>query len=156
MYRSIPKSALPEPSDPNPVAALLAVEVSDNDSEGDNATMEDSSPSITEEWEQLIVHEVSGYSPTCIIKSVVDKAVQSTEVRPLDEKTSRILERLEVPKAQKVQCSSPANTNRLKIEICAPTKKPLVPFDGNRMKDSGSSLSQPMRPIFRKLKRKER
>ncbi|KAF8400107.1 hypothetical protein HHK36_015982 [Tetracentron sinense] len=108
---------------------------------------------ITEEWEQLIVNEVGQiYSPTCISKPKVGKSVVSPpdSNKLLDEKNSRILERLEIPRQMKAKVSSPV----IKADGSGVgMKKPLVPY---RPTDQGPTSSQPMKPSFQRLKRKQR
>ncbi|XP_058102679.1 uncharacterized protein LOC131246500 isoform X4 [Magnolia sinica] len=115
---------------------------------------------ITEEWEQLIVNEVSqNYSPTCISKPKFENLASSASdsQRPLDEKTSRILERLEAPREQKNKGSSPSVVvSNVKRDGRGPMKKPLVPFVPGCAMDQGLSLSQPIKPNFQKAKRKLR
>ncbi|GJZ59637.1 hypothetical protein Tco_0615453, partial [Tanacetum coccineum] len=69
---------------------------------------------ITEEWEQLIVNEIPKISsPTCVSKPKLDHLaftpIESS--KPLDEKTSRILERLEIPMKLKSKLASPVITS---------------------------------------------
>ncbi|KAJ9559690.1 hypothetical protein OSB04_004850 [Centaurea solstitialis] len=116
---------------------------------------------ITEEWEQLIVNEIPIISsPTCASKSKLDQlAVSPLESnKPLDERTSRILERLEVPRKLKAKMTSPVSitSSSATIDACMLTKKPLIPFQPTQTSDSGTVASQPMRPNFQRLKRKHR
>ncbi|KAL1814526.1 hypothetical protein ACET3Z_017100 [Daucus carota] len=118
---------------------------------------------IAEEWEQLIVNEVPRrQSPTCIAKPKFDQAVFSLpEIgsRHLDEKTSRILERLEVPRQMRKKLASPKITSGVITEECVLIKKPLIPFGPANAADQGtvgSQSSQPMKPNFQRLKRKLR
>uniref|UniRef100_A0A0E0JD34 Uncharacterized protein n=1 Tax=Oryza punctata TaxID=4537 RepID=A0A0E0JD34_ORYPU len=91
-------------------------------------------PSITEEWEQLIIIDDDFTSAvTCSTSKL------PSPVRPLG--LSRILERLEAPRAKK-QRAITSNTTPPPPEI----KKPLLPFE--------PSASQPLRPTFNKLRRK--
>ncbi|KAI3684383.1 hypothetical protein L6452_33606 [Arctium lappa] len=116
---------------------------------------------ITEEWEQLIVNEIPKInSPTCVSKSKLDQlAVSPLESnKPLDERTSRILERLEVPRKLKAKVTSPViiTSSSAPIDACMLTKKPLIPFQPTQTSDTGTVASQPMRPNFQRLKRKHR
>ncbi|OVA09738.1 hypothetical protein BVC80_9101g277 [Macleaya cordata] len=115
---------------------------------------------IAEEWEQLIVDEdCEIYSPTCISRPKIKTSIISpVDVnKQLDEKTSRILERLEAPRQAKMKGNSPIDICNAGTDACAPKKKPLVPFAPNHATDhQGVSSSQPMRPNFQRLKRKHR
>ena len=119
---------------------------------------------ITEEWEQLIVNELPNIkSPTCVSKPKSDQLTftptesNNNNNKPLDEKTSRILERLEIPKKLKPKLPSPITTsNSAPIDTCVLTKKPLIPFRPTQTSDTGTISSQPMRPNFQRLKRKLR
>lgn len=112
---------------------------------------------IAEEWEQLIITEVpKKYSPTCIARPKLDQHMlsQPESHKKLDEKTSRILERLEVPRQLKTKAGSPTISSSGKIDACM-TKKPLIPFEPlNTTQDT--MPSQPMKPNFHRLKRKQR
>ncbi|KAK1358069.1 Meiosis 1 arrest protein [Heracleum sosnowskyi] len=124
----------------------------------DNATAR-----IAEEWEQLIVNEIpKRHSPTCIAKPKFDQAVFSLpEIgsRHPDENTSRILERLEVPRQMRKNLGSPKVSRGVNTEECVLIKKPLIPFGSAHSADQGtvgSQSSQPMKPNFQRLKRKLR
>ncbi|PHT29301.1 hypothetical protein CQW23_31103 [Capsicum baccatum] len=132
---------------------------------------------ITEEWEQLVVIEMPKMSsPTCISKPKLHKEVSSPSqsTGKLDVKTSRILERLEVPKQLKRKAASPtvsapltvSNSKQLKRKAASPTmsahltvpsssvKKPLIPFGDSNTASQAIVLSQPMKPNFQRLKKK--
>ncbi|GER49113.1 meiosis 1 arrest protein [Striga asiatica] len=117
---------------------------------------QDKSASIlSEEWEKLIVNElgVIMHSPTCNPVSKLDQAVmtspsQNNNSRQLDEKTSRILERLEIPRQLKRKAVSPGS---LSSDVCAPVKKPLIPYKAS---DVSSLSSQLLKPSFQRIKRK--
>lgn len=86
---------------------------------------------IAENWEQLIVHEVPKmYSPSCILKTKLKQSVLSPpdNGRELGVKTSRILERLEIPRQLKKRALSSIITNSVMTDGCAPLKKPLTPI----------------------------
>ena len=103
-----------------------------------NQHKEKTSSCLTEEWERLlIVDELTSSSPPSFPIPRTKTSNLRAQAKPLDEKTSRILERLEAPKQQ-------IPTNFLNEEM----KKPLLPFN--------SSSSQPLKPNFQKLKRKQR
>ncbi|XP_075112671.1 uncharacterized protein LOC107815455 isoform X5 [Nicotiana tabacum] len=105
---------------------------------------------ITEEWEQLVVLEIPKMSsPTCISKPKLDKEVSSPPktTGKLDDKTSRILERLEVPKQLQRKATSPTVSS-------SSVKTPLIPF-GRGITDAKAIVSsQPIKPNFQRLKRK--
>ncbi|PHU24150.1 hypothetical protein BC332_09257 [Capsicum chinense] len=126
---------------------------------------------ITEEWEQLVVIEMPKMSsPTCISQPKLHKEVSSPpqSTGKLDVKTSRILERLEVPKQLKRKAASPtvSNSKQLKRKAASPTmsahltvpsssvKKPLIPFGNSNTASQAIVLSQPMKPNFQRLKKK--
>ncbi|KAL7179756.1 hypothetical protein ACSBR1_043040 [Camellia fascicularis] len=117
-----------------------------------------SSTCITEEWQQLIISEAPNiYSPTCISKPKLDQLVLSPHDgsrQQLDEKTSRILERLEVPRELKRK--TPPAKSSITATVFAPTKAPLIPFQPVHDTDQGTTSSQPMKPNFQRLKRKQR
>ncbi|KAK3017844.1 hypothetical protein RJ639_004536 [Escallonia herrerae] len=109
---------------------------------------------ITEEWEQLIVNEVPNrYSPICISNPNLDQLVLSLPEnnRQLDEKTSRILERLEAPRKLKTKLASPSV-----VDVCVSTKKPLIPFGPIHAADRATTSSQPIKPNSQRPKRKQR
>lgn len=114
-----------------------------------------SSPSLAEEWEKLIVTELGGnYSPAFTSNSKLDELLTSpsqTTRQQLDEKTSRILERLENPRQPKRKTTSPATTNSLPPDACTPAKKPLTPYLSS---ESAGPPSQPMKPNFQRIKKK--
>ncbi|PSR89390.1 Sperm protamine like [Actinidia chinensis var. chinensis] len=113
---------------------------------------------ITEEWEQMIINETPKISsPSFMSKPKFDQLVLSPQdgCRQLDEKTSRILERLEVPRELKRKASF-LKSSSIGADSCVPTKAPLIPFQANRGLDQVAMSSQPMKPNFQKLKRKQR
>ncbi|KAL1563820.1 hypothetical protein AAHA92_06243 [Salvia divinorum] len=122
---------------------------------GENRT----GPSLAEEWEQLIVTELgSTHSPTCIANTKLDQplvASPSQSTRQLDEKTSRILERLENPKQLKRKTASPTISCSFSADICGPVKKPLIPYRTTDNEDRGPVHTQPIKPNFQRLKRKK-
>ncbi|KAL8497340.1 hypothetical protein ACS0TY_020869 [Phlomoides rotata] len=116
------------------------------------------SPCLSEEWEQLIVTNLEGIpSPTSISNSKFDQLLVSPSQsnKQLDEKTSRILERLEVPKQLKRKAVSPIISYSLSADVCGPLKKPLIPYRTNDGPDHGLIPSQPIKPTFQRLKRKK-
>uniref|UniRef100_A0A7N0RB34 Uncharacterized protein n=2 Tax=Kalanchoe fedtschenkoi TaxID=63787 RepID=A0A7N0RB34_KALFE len=124
------------PAEVAPEAGLpLAEDLNENDEQ------------ITE-WEQLIVNDVpKTYSPVISSKSKFEPSAVPDN-RQQDPNTSRILERLEIPK----QIKSP--TVMISAGSCA-KKKPLIPYRQSSCAPSNTSTaSQPLKPIFQKLKRK--
>lgn len=111
---------------------------------------------ITEEWEQLVVLEMPKMSsPTCISKLKLHKEVSSPllSTGKLDDKTSRILERLEIPKQLKRKAASPTLSTFHTVSISS-VKKPLIPFGPSNTDSQVIVLSQPIKPNFQRLKRK--
>lgn len=109
---------------------------------------------ITEEWEQLVVNEVPKiYSPACISKPKLDQSVllPANSNRQLDVKTSRILERLEVPRQLKTKAFSTVTTSSGMMDACVPRKKPLTP-----LQSVDATAKQLMKPNFLRLKRKHK
>lgn len=118
----------------------------------------ENSACITEEWENLFVTELpTTHSPTQMSKAKLDSPVLSPleSNRHLDQKTSRILERLEVPRQLKKKIVSPKNSGIGTSDACLLlTKKPLIPYVPNNADEQGIKLSQPLKPTFQRLKRK--
>ncbi|EEE53705.1 hypothetical protein OsJ_00031 [Oryza sativa Japonica Group] len=113
-------------------------------------------PSITEEWEQLIIIDDDFTSAvTCSTSRANPKLPSPVKPLGLDDKTSRILERLEAPRAKKQRATTSTRTGNSNTTPPPPAssigagtqiKKPLLPFE--------PSASQPLRPTFNKLRRK--
>ncbi|KAM1788491.1 hypothetical protein ACFX11_038776 [Malus domestica] len=128
----------------------------------DPTAIEDkASACITEEWEKLIVNDVSElHSPVCTSKPKLDQSVLSPPDgnRQLDAKTSRILERLEVPRQFKRESVSPILTNNAGgtknpiVEV----KRPLIPSQPISAPNQPVTGSQLMKPNFQRLKRKHK
>ncbi|KAL2462271.1 hypothetical protein Adt_45691 [Abeliophyllum distichum] len=129
----------------------------ERESQLDTKLSEDkTSACITQEWEQLIITEVVKMnSSTCISKPKVDHLVTSPlqNNRQVDEKTSRILERLEVPRQLKRKTVSPTISSSVSADMCASLKKPLIPYGPANTIDQGPAASQPRKPSFQKRKR---
>ncbi|OQU86553.1 hypothetical protein SORBI_3003G106100 [Sorghum bicolor] len=111
------------------------------------------SPSISEEWEKLIIIDdldddfVSPAHPRSAVDKPPRPKAPSPAVKPLDEKTSRILERLEPPRAKKQRANiSKASTGAALAPASKQIKKPLLPRE--------PIASQPLRPSFNRLRRK--
>jgi len=114
---------------------------------------------ITEEWKQLVVSEEPKlYSPSCMPKAKMDKSSISPRNgnRQLDKETSRILERLEVPRPLKGKKASPVSNESCVKNITVPTKKPLIPFQPTQNTEQVIVGSQLMKPNFQRQKRKQR
>ncbi|CAM0905564.1 unnamed protein product [Alopecurus aequalis] len=115
---------------------------------------ENTSPSISEEWEKLIIIDDDDFcTPAPSFRAIPKPPVSilPSPVKPLDEKTSRILERLEAPKAKKQRASKPPSTTTASASgrggaSSTQVKKPLLPFE--------PSASQPIKPTFNRLRRK--
>ncbi|KAE8776547.1 hypothetical protein D1007_50856 [Hordeum vulgare] len=110
-------------------------------------------PQALEEWRGCHHHSRSGgeggedlHRPTVV-------STLPSPVKPLDEKTSRILERLEAPKAKKQRTGKPPGTGAATTSgrgggggSSTLVKKPLLPFE--------PSASQPLKPSFNRVRRK--
>ncbi|KAL6495794.1 hypothetical protein OROGR_030357 [Orobanche gracilis] len=117
------------------------------------------SSSLSEEWEKLIVNELGVImpSPTCNPSSKLDQRAtpppslyNNSNNRQLDEKTSRILERLEIPRQLKRNAVSPTISSS-PADVCGPAKKPLIPYKATDVVPISSS--QPLKPSFHRAKR---
>jgi len=110
------------------------------------------SPSISEEWEKLIIIDNldDDFASPAHPRPAVNKPSRPkppSPVKPLDEKTSRILERLEPPRAKKQRANiSKASTGAALAPASKQIKKPLLLRE--------PSASQPLRPSFNRLRRK--
>lgn len=114
---------------------------------------------ITEEWKQLVVNEDPKlYSPSCMSKDKLDQTSASPRDgnRQLDRETSRILERLEIPRPSKAKTASPVTNESCMKNIVLPTKKPLIPFQPTQSSEQVFVGSQLMKPKFQRQKRKQR
>jgi len=138
----------------------LDVELTEEESSKIDMIEEDKTGTyIAEEWELLVVNEVPKiFSPVCISKPKLDQSVlsPSSSNRQLDVKTSRILERLEVPRQLKTKAVSPISSGSGMIDTCVPMKKPLIPSQCIDTTDQGSTTSQLIKPNFQRLKRKHK
>ncbi|KAL3529024.1 hypothetical protein ACH5RR_008346 [Cinchona calisaya] len=112
---------------------------------------------IAEEWERLIVTELPQiHSPIQISGPKLDHPVPSPSQsnRLVDEKTSKILERLEVPRQLKKKAVSPKSPGIGTSQSCMLTKKPLIPYGPSHADDQATKSIQPIKPNFQRLKRK--
>lgn len=108
---------------------------------------------ITEEWEQLVITDVFNMnSPTCMSKPKMDESPLHNN-REVDEKTSRILERLEIPRQLKRKTVSPTISSSVCADMGASLKKPLIPYGPVNTIDQGPTASQPRKPSFQRRKR---
>ncbi|KAJ6410547.1 hypothetical protein OIU84_007319 [Salix udensis] len=143
--------------DSTEVIVLDAVDLEDETPLLDLTNRDDkTTASIAEEWEQLVVMEVpKTFSPTCVSKPKMDQPVLSSpdSIRQLDAKTSRILERLELPRQLKSKTVSPTITSS---QTPVPTKKPLIPFQPANAINQSPTSSQLLKPNFQRLKRKHK
>lgn len=109
---------------------------------------------ITEEWEQLVIldDDESTKSPSMNLKSEATNSKFLSQSKPMDEKTTRILERLEPPKPKRQQkkdtLAAPVNG------VAGQMKRPLLPFDPNS--NWNPTQSQPMKPNFQRMKKKQK
>ncbi|KAI8544131.1 hypothetical protein RHMOL_Rhmol08G0271800 [Rhododendron molle] len=130
-----------------PTAKVVVIEEEIPHSDPTMGEEDRDSARVTEEWENLIVSEAPKISsPSCSFQPKYDRLVLSPQDsnRQLDVKTSRILERLEVPRELKRKAP------------LVPTKAPLVPFQPVRSTDQGTPSSQPIKPNFQRIKRRQR
>ncbi|GMJ00152.1 hypothetical protein like AT5G07380 [Hibiscus trionum] len=155
----------PNPTNPDPTEAKAqatsSVDVmiaNDEMSRLDRTVEHKTTASIAEEWERLVVNEIPvKYSPT-IPKSDQSVMVLSSpdNSRQLDINTTRILERLELPRQLKSKQCSPGNNSRISDVANLSMKKPLIPFQPSQAADQGVTSSQLIRPSFQRLKRKHK
>ncbi|GKC48189.1 hypothetical protein Tco_1065911, partial [Tanacetum coccineum] len=104
-FRSLPTKSEELPPEPT---------LTQGDSLNESETSKQAMEHITEEWEQLIVNEVPKISSaTCVSKPKLDHLAFTPikSSKPLDEKTFRILERLEIPRKLKSKLASPVITS---------------------------------------------
>jgi len=117
---------------------------------------------ITEEWKQLVVNEDPKlYSPSCMSKAKLGQSNASVSPREgnnrqLDRETSRILERLEVPRPLKAKIVSPSSNESCMKNSSVPIKKPLIPLQPTQGTEQVFVGSQLIKPNFQRLKRKLR
>lgn len=114
---------------------------------------------ITEEWKQLVVNEDPKlYSPSCMSKDKLDETSASPRDgnRQLDRETSRILERLEIPRPSKAKTASLVTNESCMKNRTVSTKKPLIPFQPTQSSEQVFVGSQLMKPKFQRQKRKQR
>ncbi|WVZ25310.1 hypothetical protein V8G54_003854 [Vigna mungo] len=117
---------------------------------------------ITEEWKQLVVSEDPKlYSPSCMSKAKLGQSSACVSPRDgnnrqLDRETSRILERLEVPRPLKAKTISPGSNENCTKNTSVPIKKPLIPFQPTQGTEQVFVGSQLIKPNFQRLKRKHR
>lgn len=111
---------------------------------------------LTQEWEQLIVSNVPGIDPLPL-EPKLEKPNTSplASQRPLDTRTSKILERLGNPKQMKSNATSPTVVNG--IASTSDEKTENRPCRLTDTADQGLvTTSQLMKPNFQRLKRKFR
>uniref|UniRef100_A0A6N2KYF1 Uncharacterized protein n=1 Tax=Salix viminalis TaxID=40686 RepID=A0A6N2KYF1_SALVM len=143
--------------DSTEVIVLDAIDLEDETPLLDLTNRDDkTTASIAEEWEQLVGKEVpKTFSPTCVSKPKMDQPVLSSpdSNKQLDAKTSRILERLELPRQLKSKTVSPTI---ISSQTPVPTKKPLIPFQPTNAINQSPTSSQLLKPNFQRLKRKHK
>lgn len=111
------------------------------------------SADVTEEWEQLVIKKVPNlHSPIFISEHELDQSdlLPSKRNRQLDRETSRILERLELPRQLKTEA---VITSSGMVDACNPMKKPHIPFHSINATDRGLT-GKLMTPNFKRPKRK--
>ncbi|MBA0863628.1 hypothetical protein Goshw_023785 [Gossypium schwendimanii] len=157
----------PNPTNPDstevnarPISSVGVMVVFDEMSQLDQTAEERKKPtSIAEEWERLVANEIPvKYSPT---KPKSDQSVillsSPDNSKQLDVNTTRILERLELPRQLKSKQGSPGNNSNRILDVANMSmKKPLIPFQPNQAADQGVTSSQLIRPSFQRLKRKHK
>ncbi|MBA0755245.1 hypothetical protein Gogos_019993 [Gossypium gossypioides] len=157
----------PNPTNPDstevnarPISSVGVMVVYDEMSQLDQTAEERKKPtSIAEEWERLVANEIPvKYSPT---KPKSDQSVillsSPDNSKQLDINTTRILERLELPRQLKSKQGSPGNNSSRILDVANMSmKKPLIPFQPNQAADQGVTSSQLIRPSFQRLKRKHK
>ncbi|OIW00223.1 hypothetical protein TanjilG_27474 [Lupinus angustifolius] len=114
---------------------------------------------ITEEWKQLVVNEDHKInSPSSMSKPNLTLSIVSprNENRQVDRETSKILERLEVPRSLKAKAASPVFNESCMKNTSLPTKKPLIPFQATQGTEQSSLGSQLIKPSFHRQRRKIR
>ncbi|KAE8703484.1 hypothetical protein F3Y22_tig00110469pilonHSYRG00201 [Hibiscus syriacus] len=163
-----PNDATSEPNPTNldstkpkaqPTSPVHVMVVSDETSHLDKAVEPKTTASIAEEWERLVVNEIPiKYSPTVPKPDQSFMLVSSPDnISQLDINTTRILERLELPRQLKSKQGSPANSSsRISDVANLSMKKPLIPFQPNQDADQGLTSSQLIRPSFERIKRKHK
>ncbi|KAJ4798267.1 hypothetical protein LUZ62_049513 [Rhynchospora pubera] len=109
---------------------------------------------VTEEWEQLVILDdsESPKSPSVNLRLKSDAMSSKflSQSKPVDEKTTKILERLEPPKPKRQQKKDASAV--LVNGVAGQMKRPLLPFDSNA--NLNLTQSQPLRPDFQKRKKK--
>nr|KJB51322.1 hypothetical protein B456_008G212000 [Gossypium raimondii] len=157
----------PNPTNPDstevnarPISSVGVMVVFDEMSQLDQTAEERKKPtSIAEEWERLVANEIPvKYSPT---KPKSDQSVillsSPDNSKQLDINTTRILERLELPRQLKSKQGSPGNNSNRILDVANMSmKKPPIPFQPNQAADQGVTSSQLIRPSFQRLKRKHK
>ncbi|KAG7031463.1 hypothetical protein SDJN02_05503 [Cucurbita argyrosperma subsp. argyrosperma] len=112
---------------------------------------------VAETWEQLVTHEFPETCPVYVSKDKLDRFSLSPPDgnKQLAVKTSRILERLEIPR-QRTKATSPNTISIDLVDPNSPTKKPPIPLVPVLARDQGftGTQTQLMKPNFNKLKRK--
>ncbi|KAI4336423.1 hypothetical protein L6164_014952 [Bauhinia variegata] len=137
-------------------SAIVGMVVDEETSTLDLTAQEDNTfDCITEEWEQLVLNEdPETYSPSFVSKSRLNQSCVLTRVgnRQLEEQTSRILERLEVPTSVKSKVAFPVSTGSCMTKTSVPTKKPLIPFHPSEATEHLFIGSQLRKPNFKSVK----
>ncbi|KAJ3683151.1 hypothetical protein LUZ60_013378 [Juncus effusus] len=109
---------------------------------------------IAEEWEQLVILDKPKKTKTpspnlnLNLKSRIQNPRVLSQNKPVDEKTTRILERLEAPKAKRQQKTG----SMPPVPVGTVGKKPLLPFNSNS--NLSQIQSQPIKPSFQRSRKK--
>ncbi|KAE9602728.1 hypothetical protein Lalb_Chr12g0202661 [Lupinus albus] len=115
---------------------------------------------ITEEWNQLVVKEdpKMNSSPSSMSKLKLNQPRVSPRDgnKQLDRETTKILERLEVPRPLKAKAASPVCNESCMKNTSLHKKKPLIPFQATQSTEQASVGSQLMKPSFQRQRRKLR
>ncbi|XP_039052043.1 uncharacterized protein LOC120193676 [Hibiscus syriacus] len=156
----------PNPTNPDstklkaqPTSSVHVMVVNDEMSNLDTTVEPKTAASIAEEWERLVVNEIPVICSPTVPKSDQSFILVSSpdNRRQLDINTTRILERLELPRQLKSKQGSPGNnSSRISDVANLSMKKPLIPFQPNQAADQGLTSSQLIRPSFQRLKRKHK
>ncbi|KAJ3708848.1 hypothetical protein LUZ61_012553 [Rhynchospora tenuis] len=111
---------------------------------------------VTEEWDQLVILDDSESTKSPIVNLRLKSDAMSSnflsESKPVDEKTTKILERLEPPKPKRQQKKDTSAVPVIVNGVAGQMKRPLLPFDSNAYLNL--TQSQPLRPDFQKRKKK--
>ncbi|XP_073015377.1 uncharacterized protein [Primulina eburnea] len=113
---------------------------------------------VTVEWEQIVVEELPDAdsfprSSNSEREQPATSPLQNS--KKLDEKTSSILERLEIPsKIKRKAVSSITSSSIASCDVCPPVKRPLIPFEStNTTAVQAPVAGQLIKPNFQRTKK---